>query len=322
MDLNKHKEFVKQYSNNETIPVLDTIEHAIDQYLKALNYLYKKQHVVNSYQALTSLESYSNQQPGENEKIEKRLINIIKTHPNYKSNLEVIEQKQSNGDVAFYHIRNKNYNYSYSENSIRLYINILRENVAKFSTQLIEELQDENFYFKFISDNQLAKTDRSESIVFYTNTDEVEKIVQSIDRIRQKKPQLVANTKGVNPFMKKINDFTGYAPDVDGTYITENNKKINISPSFNTLLSHVLEDSYFSVAKEIISKDKNLTLLTNGEIYEQIEPYVGLYPIISQKYNNQLIDKMKFKLEEAKLRNDRLDINLESSKNFSRDIEI
>lgn len=316
---NKRNHFTKQLSPKTKIAPYNSFEHAIEQYLQSLSYLYDKQHIVNSYKALTSLEAYSNQKPGDNKKVEENLINILKHNPNYNSDFKVMEQKSSNGNVGFYHIQSKNYSYQYSKDSIRLYINIQRENISKFSSQLIKQLRGEDFYFKFVSDNQLDENDRSESIVIYTDTNHLEKIVQAINIIQQENPELTRNSIGVNPFMKKINNFTGYAPDVDGTYINENNEIFNTSPSFNTLLSHVLEDSYVSVAKELIAKDKELTLLTNGEIYDNSEPYVQLYPLISKKYNAQLIENMKYKLQKAKIRNDRLDINFNSNEDLSRD---
>ena len=110
--------------------------------------------------------------------------------------------------------------------------------------------------------------------------------------------------------MKRVNNFIGYAPDVSGIYTNYQNKTTPIVPSYNSLLSKALEESYTLSAREIISKDKELTILTKGEIYEYTEPYLKLYPKIMEKYGDNFLEMMKINLKNAMERNkEDLDIN-------------
>ena len=52
---------------------------------------------------------------------------------------------------------------------IKLYINARRKNISLLSAELINELGEEDYYFKFIADENIAKRARQETIVVYTD---------------------------------------------------------------------------------------------------------------------------------------------------------
>ena len=116
--------------------------------------------------------------------------------------------------------------------------------------------------------------------------------------------------------MKRVNNFIGYTPEVSGEYVNYKNKTIQIAPSYNNLLSKVLEEAYILSARDIVSKDKKLTTLTKGEIYENVEPYLRLYPEIIEGNEQKLLDEMKTNIKNAMKRNsDELDINFKQEEN-------
>ena len=86
-------------------------------------------------------------------------------------------------------------------------------------------------------------------------------------------------------------------------------------------MSKALEEAYTLSAREIVSKDKELTILTKGEIYENIEPYLKLYPKIMEKYGGNFLEKVKTNLKNAMDRNnDELDINFGEQQEEKRNI--
>ena len=174
----------------------NTIEYAIDQYTKSLYYFYENYNIVDSYKALVNIEAYNNQEKGNNEKVEEKLIRHLKENSNYK----VDEQTNNFGEVVFYHIKGNGHVYDNrkrnSDNiNIRLYINLERKNIATFVNDLVNELQDKQFYLKFIADNQLNTKSRSESIVVYTNGKEAKTILDAINNVTTRNPKLVENTR-------------------------------------------------------------------------------------------------------------------------------
>lgn len=303
--MTNREQFLTNMASDTKITKPNTIEHAIDQYLMSLYYIYKQTNKVNSYQALTTLQANANEEPGQNKMVEKNLIQKIRQNPN----LKIHEHYDKDGILDLYHIYKKNYDTNTIET--KLYLNLARKNIAAFCSELLTELKDQNFYFKFFTDDSFSKTPRTEGIVIYTTLKDINPTISAIDRIEKRRPSLTQGTHAINPFMKKVNSFTGLAPHIkDHIYINEQNQKLSIPNSYNTLLCNILEDSYVSLAKGLIARDESLTRQTNGIIFESNEPYVKLFPVLHEKYQNQLIDGMKLKLEKAMERNPNLDIPL------------
>ncbi len=196
------------------------------------------------------------------------------------------------------------------EVDLRLYINLKRKNVSAFAMSLAEELKGQKFAFKFISNDQMEKASRSESIVIYTNQENGKFMEEAINQVAKKYPQLVKDCNEGNPFMKKLNAFTRYAPNVTGSFVNEKGQVFSIEKSYNSLLARVLEDCYISSAQEVIAKDEELTKDTGGQIFEKSDKYVQLYPFLSEKHPTELIEQMKIKLGQAMKRNNELDIPL------------
>ena len=84
----KRKEFADSIAQTNNLPEHHTIEHAIDQYLMSLYTYYKQNHAVDSYKALTTLESYSSEEVGNNRKnqqllVFKQILNVFLTQKQF-----------------------------------------------------------------------------------------------------------------------------------------------------------------------------------------------------------------------------------------------
>ena len=311
-----------------------TIEDAIDQYLKGIAYNYQNGMDISSYAVLTSLFARSNQDKGQNEQNEKNLIDQIRKMP-FKYYLAV----QGTEKPVFYHIKSDRQEEYDDKNTIRLYINVKRENIAKLSEELIKAYGDDTFYFKFLADNQLDKRDRTESIVIYEKSENINRTLQLIEKLKQEKPQIFEDSEKMsNPFAKKIlDDVVAYAHEVDGKYVDSNGKYRIVPASYNSVLSTALGESYINAAYELIKNNKdiskklnkdfllnidfarNIPNAENGKRYdkrinEALSIFASVYQEIAEKHNDELVQKVKQNLLNIKSKNPELDINTKESK--------
>ena len=299
------EEFNKQLQVDFS-PKPQTLDFALSQYVLGLLHQYNSGEYVNSYRVLTGLSALNNSSPGNNKKNEEILIENIKRN----QGLTLIEQKDSKGNIGFNHVMSKA---PRKEHDTRVYINCKRENVAELANKFIQEFGDKPFYFKFCSDNQASKTGRSEQFVFYTNSksDELNTVLSTIERTKQKHPKLFEGAENTNPFMKNISGYLAYAPEVDDIFIGLDNKKRPISQSYNSLLSSALEDSFTNAICDLSARDYELAKKMDGKIYDEPAPYI--IQVLGDVVNSpdrlkDLVQKMKQNLSMEVSKNPKLDI--------------
>ena len=80
-----------------------------------------------------------------------------------------------------------------------------------------------------------------------------------------------------------------------------------IPASYNSYLSKALEESMQEAMGEIISKDANLTIQTNGEI-DNVQEFMKVYPIIKQNKKQELVQRIKENLEKIQRQNPDIEI--------------
>lgn len=289
-------------------PQAKTIEYALQQYISGLLFQHESGRTFNSYSVLTSLCGMDTSNPGNNLQNEMDFINKLGN----RRGINVINQPSGNGGVCFRHIQHGR---NASNTDTRLYINCKRENIAQLANKFYEELGDMPYYFKFCSDEQAASKRRSEQFVFYLSSEpeEMNRIVQAIERTRQKNPKLFEGSRNMNPFMKDINGYIGYAPDVNVDVFENLNgeKSVLSAKSYNTLLSEILTDSFTNAIRDVVSHDYELSLKTGGERYDRATPYIR--DVLKDIYENpehqrKLIEKMKANLEISSQKNPLLNI--------------
>lgn len=285
-----------------------TIEFAIQQYMYGVLMQNKNGQPFDSYKALTEICGLETINPGNNPQNEAKLVNRIKNDGRV-----AIRNQPEKGKPVFRHVMNGR---GGENTDTRLYINCKRENVAALAEKFYEELGNEPYYFKFNADeNQADGKRRSEQFVFYVNSEphELNRVIQAIDRTKQKNPQLFEGSKYMNPFMKDLKGYIAYAPDVkskvyknlDGFTQTLN------AASYNTLLGEALSDSFFHGMKDIVDYDDNLSKLIVNEYRDNAQPYINkvLEKILENpEKQRQLMEKMKNNLIRCSQKNELLSI--------------
>lgn len=307
---NSQEQATKQEFDNQIkvdfLPKPQTLDLALQQYVLGLLYQFEHGEHLSSYRVLTGLSALDNTNPGLNAQKEAMVINNVKM----SNKLDLIEQKDSTGKVAFNHIMSKK---PREEHDTRLYINCKRENVAELADKFINEFGDKPFYFKFCSDSQASRQGRSEQFVFYTNSEsgEINDVVTTIERTRQKNPKLFEKSRNCNPFMKNFSGYIAYAPEVDDTFVRLDGKKVPIDRSYNSLLSTALEDSFTHSIGEVASRDYELAEKMGGTPCS--DPIVYIQNILqdvvkSPSRLSSLVQNMKKDLVISSRQNPKLEI--------------
>ncbi len=299
------EKFNKQLQVN-FMPKPQTLEFALNQYVLGLLHQYQSGEYMSSYKVLTRLSALDNKNPGNNKRNEDMVLENVRR----SKHLNLIQQKDSNKNPVFNHVMSKA---PRKEVDTRIYINCKRENVAELADKFIREFGNKPFYFKFCSDNQSSKESRSEQFVFYTNSKsgEINTVLNTIERTRQKNPRLFEGAQNLNPFMKNLSGYMAYAPEVDDIFVGLDGKKRPISKSYNSLLSAALEDSFTNAINDVSARDYNLAEKMGGSPYNEARPYIKnvLRDIVNSPDKlKKLIQNMKKNLLVEASRNPKLDV--------------
>lgn len=285
-----------------------SIEYALQQYVYGLLFQQENGRAFNSYNALTSLCGIETTNPGNNLQNEMNFINRLAND----GRVNVINQYSANNSICFRHIQNGR---NAGNTDTRLYVNCKRENIAALADKFYEEFGDTPYYFKFCTDEQANTNRRSEQFVFYLSSEpeEMNRVIQTIERTRQKNPGLFEGSRNMNPFMKDINGYIGYAPniDVDEFQTIQGRRQVLSARSYNTLLSESLTDCFTDAIRDVVSRDYDLSLRTGAQYYDRPEPYIAttLKAICDNpEHQRKLIEKMKANLEISSQRNPLLNI--------------
>jgi len=284
------------------------IDYAIDQYISGMLYRYENGMPINSYKNLISLSAYGDDYVGNN--AQNQEVFLYNARENlYNPNMEVMTQRSnSTGKPVFYHISTKDNQNGYKN---RIYLNCKKENVALMADRLCREFGNSQYYFKFnAAENQ---SDRSEQFVFYINDDnEMNRVIQTIERTHQKYPQLFEGSRNINPFMKNIDGYIAYAPNVNSRqYVTLDGKLEPVEQSYNSLLSKALQDSLLNSVRDVASRDLSASQKLGGVYHNDLSPFLEsgvLEDLFSGEKRAELIEKMKKNLSIASQNNKELDI--------------
>lgn len=299
----KREEFLKENKPKEKI-VSKGLDFAIYQYLNALIYQMQNGKEINSYRALTGLGGLDNKDAGHNFQNQNALINQIENN----ERLVLGRQPEDiNEPAGFYHVMTKGWEEP-EEEMVKLYINAKRKNISLLSAELINELGEEDYYFKFIADENIAKTARQEAIVVYTDQVKAQKILQALERIKNRNGKLFEGSEQGNPFMKRtLGNSVCYVPEVDEEkYIAEDGTENKIIPSYNNLLATTLYDSFIS--SMIRESNKNINLRKRLANAKYVEEYLDSYDKMDDRQKYELRQEMKKSLKMAQIRNPNLDI--------------
>ena len=289
-------------------PPVGSLEFALQQYIYGLQFQQEKGIPFSSYKALTGICGMDVSNPGMNYQNEENFISKI----SHDRNVNLIDQKAGDKSVAFRHIQHGR---SGRDTDTRLYVNCKRENIAALADKFYEEFGNTPYYFKFCSDQQASNTRRSEQFVFYLSSEpqELNRVIEIIERTRQKNPHLFEGAKNINPFMRDVKGYIGYAPNIDTDEFTciNGTKKPLSARSYNTLLGESLTDCFTSAIKDLVHKDYDLSSMIGGQHFPGPVPYINsvLKTINGNpEYQKQLIEKMKANLAISSEKNPLLSI--------------
>lgn len=297
------QEKLKSIPNQSLDTSLKGLDFAIDQWISSLIFQKENNNKVNSYSGLIELGAMEIN-PYVNEE---SVLNKI----NNSKDLNLTIQRSSDGTVAFYH-EQKNWK---GKPQYRLYLNCKTNNLPEIVNKLNDKLKDiDSFYFKFNAKDQMLKKRRSEQIVFYIKDyDQINDIIAKIREVKKENPTLWEGSENINPFLKKLDGFIGYAPEVDSNiYKRIDGEESIIAPSYNSLLAEALEDSLIHSVRDIASIDENLSRKLKGIYFYNMDPYVYSNVLSDirkdDKLRLKLIQKMKENLKTASEKNKKLEI--------------
>lgn len=304
-------------------PKLDTLEFAIEQYIAGLLQQHEQGEFISSYKALTAICSLNNTKAGRNAKNEDDVIKKVGAI----KNTVIINQPSESGGICYRHVAHGNLT---GKEEYRLYLSCKREHIAELASKFIDELGDRPYYFKFCADEHAAKIRRSEQFVFYVDGEDgkMNEILQVIESTKRKNPKLFESSKSLNPFMKTLSGYIGYAPDIEGVYKNLRGEKVPVSRSYNSLLSEALEDSFFHAITGVVERDQSLLEKVKGKKLSRAKDYVKtvLGDIVHDRPDlmMKLICNMKQNLITLSRMNSELQIkgiDLSKTKKQDRDID-
>ena len=275
-----------------------TIEQSLMQYAEEYYKTWEKEKnkevKSSSYSVLVGLNANIDD-AGDNKQMQEKLLDFIYQNKDYSMQLQKSRNKSE--EVAFFHFYQGNYEKD-KDKMIKLYINTDRENVSELSLNIIQEMGENPFYFKMISDELMQKKGRTEKLVFYTNQEQLNSVISVLNKIKKEQPSLLKGSENLNPFIKRVQGFIGYAEEVkkNDEYINLYGQRIQVDKSYNSFLAEALEESMYEAMKDIVSKDEVLATKTDGEIGD-MDFYMNVYPEIHQRLGNTLIQKMKENLQ-------------------------
>lgn len=285
---------MEQYKMDTTpkyVPQVGTLDYALEQYLMTvLNQLQTGQKF-DSRDALMSIGANSEEKAGQNKQNEERLEKKFKnrTDINFDGQFEDFNrEKVANGKEelkkVFIHV-NKN-EHETRRVTRKLYLNCKRENIALLSESLIKNMDDmESFYFKFSTDYEANKKARSDKIVFFLeDEDELNQVLERIERTRQESPELFEGSENRNPFMKSPNGYVGYARNYNtrNTYTSLLADRLSecLGDGINQLTNSEVKlkdnESFLSVALSQILSDDQKKMGLIGSMKKSLENEKGL----------------------------------------------
>lgn len=301
IDANKEFRNRNKANVNELNKPFDSLDYAIEQFVMIYGL-----RIPNAYSALTHIEANDIVPDNVNKKVEANLMSVI----NRMDKFTVREQKGKDF-VFFHHVWTENFEHDDNADKMRIYINCKRKNVADLAGEILMKMQDDNLYLKFSSDDQLASIERSEAIVIYTDENNIVNVLNNIGDIERERPELFEGSQLMNPFAYRVGNFS-YVRDIKDNqkYINKYGQEEELAKSYNTFLSRALEESFVEACKEVISKDKELAIATNGEVSDDSNFYLRHFEKIYNSEHNyrELLNKMKEQLIKAQKRNPYLDI--------------
>lgn len=287
----------------------NTLEFAIDQYMAALIVQDNFEQRFSPYDALIKLGALKTLTSGNNRNNQNEFLERL-DEGMYGKNAKAfhIQKNEDTDEPEFYHISNCG-GFDLKSIYYRVYLNCKKENVALLASEFAKELEENEYYFKFNADQ--VKNERAEQFVFYIrNEKELNINMSAIDNVRQRNPKLFEHSNCLNPFMKTVDGFMGYAQEPrSGKYVDLNgivHDKCVVS--YNDLLSKVLTDSFVNSAHKVATNELNIDLSQYSNI-EQIVSSKFLETIYQDdNLKMKFIESVKQNLKLASERNPELDI--------------
>ncbi len=133
--------------------------------------------------------------------------------------------------------------------TVRLYLEIDMNNIVDLSTAIVKYIIDNNLPLTF----KFSLNERNDSMVFYTDYDYANQIVDMIHNLKIKYPHMFQNCEVTNPLLAKLDDYIGFGEEP------------KLFGSYNQLRTEALVNSYKELRK-IYQEDK--TALTDEKIIE------------------------------------------------------
>ncbi len=202
----------------------------------------------------------------------KKYDNIIPIEIRHVNKLD--EKFFVNIDVNALYQKNDKY-----DTNCRLYINLPANKIIGFVKEFTDRAYLENMpcNIKFLSCD-----DRCDTVIIYTDYDNVENIVHEIENIKKEYPTIMKGVGGVNVLLGKYNDYIGFGerPDDGGTYFHSRARALESIKSVASL----------DIVKEnFVGKENKIIFRSDGKNYTPTE------------YLTFLIEKMATKLVEEKI---------------------
>lgn len=295
---NRHQKFVKKLQKSNVIEqpvyVENSIENAIQQYLYSYLTQLQNNNVQQgdvAYRALTELA-------GKKEQDNK---SYFAEQESLFSELQKNDYNLQDQAGTFMHIRNENFIKTHTKSediNARLYLNPTRANSTELACQILNKMGKNPIYLKILRDNSIKNgASRNEKIVIYLRQDEVPQVTNNIMQILKERPELFNDANYMNPFMKSIGGIMSYAPNPQtDMYRQIDGNIVNVSKSYNSVLSKALDDSTRNAIRDLMPDEYNPNDFPKA-----------LKQTIEQD-STKLINRIKEYLQVSQLNNSILDI--------------
>ena len=122
----------------------------------------------------------------------------------------------------------------------RLYLRIIQNNIHELAEKIIDECLKRNIslYFKF------ATGKRNDSFVFYTDYEHVQAIVDLIEEIYQKNPNLFLDADKLPPLWGKVGGFIGFMEEPQKEVLIYDTTLAKSANTYRTRLLDSIADDY------------------------------------------------------------------------------
>lgn len=128
-------------------------------------------------------QKVENEEKGKNNLYENTLIKLLKNTDKYIVNEQY---NRISGNLEFYHVQSKNYiAYENKDDAEYISIDTYRKNLSELVYEIVKQMKDTPFYFKFSSDQLLERENIKEKLVIFTDKENIDDMNNILKKVKE-----------------------------------------------------------------------------------------------------------------------------------------